>query len=281
MLLPLHPFLPLSSGGKMLRACVKSCKAYFRRKHDLLIFTLVRTYFNPSGWCSEACIVFEMAYLPPQIRCSVKNYCAVVKLALQNASRLVFRRACFTGCQRQKNTYSANDAFATPALYVFLPVIYPIRNRRMTFVFQGVMSLCASVWCVLCLPIAKHGVGNAIIKGRNTSHSEYIEDWQVSRSRWWGCVQSKPTPRWSVLCFPWLYSLSVVSWENEIMERKAEGSTYPCHDCRTPRTNAAMEKAEKNTPTSMRCCEVNVGGRDSNVECHSSPKEHSKDYLSL
>ena len=133
------------------------------------------------------------------------------------------------------------------------------------------MSLCASVRYVLCLPIAKHGVVNAIIKGRNTSHSEYIEDWQVSRSRWWGCVQSKPTPRCSVLCFPWLYSLSVVSWENEIMERKAEGSTYPCHDCRTPGTNAAMEKAEKNTPTSMRCCEINVGGWVNNVECLAFP----------
>ena len=126
MLLPLHPFLPLSSGGKMLRACVKTCKAYFRRKHDLQIFTLVRTYFNPSGWCSEACIVFEMAFLPPQTQCSVKNYCAVVKLALQNASRLVFRRACFTGSQRQKKAYDANDAFATPALYVFLPIRTPL-----------------------------------------------------------------------------------------------------------------------------------------------------------
>ena len=125
MPLPLHPFLPLSSGGKMLRACVKTCMTYFRRKHDFQNFTLVRTYFNPSGWCSEACIVFEIAYLPPQIRCSVKNHCAVMKLALQNASRLVFRRACFTGSQRQKKAYDANYAFATPALYVFLPIRTP------------------------------------------------------------------------------------------------------------------------------------------------------------
>lgn len=38
-----------------------------------------------------------MAYVPPLIQCSVKNLCAVVKLALQNARTLVFRRVCFTG----------------------------------------------------------------------------------------------------------------------------------------------------------------------------------------
>ena len=67
--------------------------------------------------------------------------------------------------QRQKNTYIANGAFATPALYVFLPDKYSIRIRGTISYKLGVVIQCAMVGCVPCLPIASMVEGVQRIKG--------------------------------------------------------------------------------------------------------------------
>ena len=133
--------------------------------------------------------MFEMAYLPPQTQCSVKNYCAVVKLALQNASRLVFRRACFTGSQRQKNTYSANDAFATPALYVFLPDKYSIRIRGTTFVLVGCGEPVRNGGVCSLLAHSEHGGGCKRIKGeKHLALRQYGELTDAPHPLAWVCA---------------------------------------------------------------------------------------------
>ena len=91
--------------------------------------------------------------------------------------------------QRQKNTYIANGAFATPALYVFLPDKYSIRIRGTTFVLVGCGEPVRNGGVCSLLSHSEHGGGCKRIKGeKHLALRQYGELTDAPHPLAWVCA---------------------------------------------------------------------------------------------